>query len=254
MSPAGTMRAAVAIGIVGILTACAGETSPPTRPSIAVASVSVSGTAPGMRQTAQFSAAAKAPNTDTQDVTLLATWSSSDPSVATVSSSGIVTGVRDGEADVIATYQGVSGKSHITLPIYAGIWTGTYKVDQCTSIDPPGLLPLGLCYSMFREQSFKFTLSQSGRVVTGTGNSYIFACGACECRCVLPPANLAMSGTTAPDDTLSITGTGPDGGFQVSMTFMLRRASPTMLAGTVDAILTFSGVQRATLTGTLSGP
>ena len=45
-----------------------------------------------------------------QDVTSLATWTSSNTLDATVSSTGLVTGVADGSGIVItATYQNVSG-------------------------------------------------------------------------------------------------------------------------------------------------
>jgi uncharacterized protein YjdB len=52
----------------------------------------------------------------TADVTAAATWSSDTPSVATVSSAGVVTAVAAGTAHVSATLNGVSGRSTITVP------------------------------------------------------------------------------------------------------------------------------------------
>ena len=51
----------------------------------------------------------------TQDVTSLATWQSSNTSDATVSTSGLVTGVAAGTVVVQATYQNVTGSDQITV-------------------------------------------------------------------------------------------------------------------------------------------
>jgi hypothetical protein len=48
-------------------------------------------------------------------VTAQATWQSSSTSVVTVNSSGVVSGIGAGDADVTATYQNVSGRMHVTL-------------------------------------------------------------------------------------------------------------------------------------------
>jgi len=75
----------------------------------------VSGTAPVVGASAQFSATATLSNGTTQSVTTQATWSSSNTAIATVSSSGIVTSVGAGDADVTATYQGVAGRLHLDI-------------------------------------------------------------------------------------------------------------------------------------------
>jgi hypothetical protein len=49
----------------------------------------------------------------TLDVTRSASWLASNSRIATVSSSGSVTIVGNGEVDVRATYQGVTGSMHI---------------------------------------------------------------------------------------------------------------------------------------------
>ena len=48
-------------------------------------------------------------------VTSQASWQSSAPTVATVNSAGLVSAVAAGEADITATYQSLSGKSHVTV-------------------------------------------------------------------------------------------------------------------------------------------
>ena len=113
------------IGIGGVLGCCAAAlwgcgsssstSSTPTAPTSTVSSIAVSGTAPAIGATAQFAATATMSGGTTQDVTSQSTWSSSNTAVATVSSSGVVTGVAVGETDVTATYQGVSGSTHISV-------------------------------------------------------------------------------------------------------------------------------------------
>ena len=111
-------NAAVAVGIAATLIGCGGQSASMTSgpsPTVTVSSVAVSGTTPAVGQTVQFSAIATLSNATTQNVTTQATWSSSDASIATAGSSGMVTGVGAGEADITATYQGVAGKSHVTI-------------------------------------------------------------------------------------------------------------------------------------------
>ncbi|HUK35475.1 MAG TPA: Ig-like domain-containing protein, partial [Vicinamibacterales bacterium] len=82
---------------------------PPT-----VAAVSLAGAAPAIGATTQFSALAAFSNNTTQEVTNVAAWRSSNTAVATVNS-GQVRGVAAGDADISATYQGVTGTLHITI-------------------------------------------------------------------------------------------------------------------------------------------
>ena len=60
-------------------------------------------------QTRQFVATATQSTGTTSDVTQQATWQSSAPAVATVSSTGLVTAVAQGDADISATFQSVRG-------------------------------------------------------------------------------------------------------------------------------------------------
>src|SRR5262245_54861733 len=136
-----TLRVAVAVGLVGALASCGSESSPPTvsGPTVTVSSVSVGGSASVVGASAQFSATATSSNGTTSTVTAQATWSSSNTAVATVSSSAIVTGVGAGEADITATYQGVVGRSHLTIAQpEASTYTITGTVTDETS---GGVLP-----------------------------------------------------------------------------------------------------------------
>lgn len=43
-------------------------------------------------------------------------WASRGPDVASVSSAGVVTGVRSGQTNIVATFQGVAGAATVTVP------------------------------------------------------------------------------------------------------------------------------------------
>ena len=89
---------------------CSSSTSPTT-----VSSLAVTGAAPVVGATAQFTATATMADGTTQDVTTQAAWTSSNATVATVSSTGLVTGVAAGSASVAAVYQSVSASDAIVL-------------------------------------------------------------------------------------------------------------------------------------------
>jgi uncharacterized protein YjdB len=69
----------------------------------------------GSAQTSQLSAAATLRDGMTQIVTNAAAWQSSNPSVATVSSAGLLTAVAPGTTTITATYQGMAGTLAMTV-------------------------------------------------------------------------------------------------------------------------------------------
>jgi hypothetical protein len=62
-----------------------------------------------------FTATAMLSNGTTLQVTSVATWQSSNTAVASVSASGVVTGVSVGMVDVSAAYQTISGSAHLVV-------------------------------------------------------------------------------------------------------------------------------------------
>ena len=80
-----------------------------------ISNVVVSGIAPVIGSTAQYTATATFSDSSTKDVTSTSTWVSFNTSVATVSSSGVVTAVAPGTAVLEATYQGEAGAVNLTL-------------------------------------------------------------------------------------------------------------------------------------------
>ena len=97
--------------------ACGSDSpTPPTpaapTPTTTAVQVRAAGDASGpleAGQTRQLVATATQSTGSTSDVTQQATWQSSAPGVATVSSTGLVTAVAEGDADISATYQSVKG-------------------------------------------------------------------------------------------------------------------------------------------------
>lgn len=114
-------RFLLTIAAVGV-SACTGGTSTSTPPAPTapgaptVAAVSVTGAPATASASFQLTATARLSDSTTQDVTRTATWQSSDATIATVAN-GFVTTVANGQADIRATYQGVTGVTHVTVAL-----------------------------------------------------------------------------------------------------------------------------------------
>lgn len=104
------------------VSACTGgmSTSTPPAPTApgapTVASVAVTGAPAAASASFQLTATARLSDATTQDVTRTATWQSSDATIATVAN-GFVTTIVSGQADIRATYQGVTGVTHVTVAL-----------------------------------------------------------------------------------------------------------------------------------------
>ncbi len=113
----GVIRVAAGGMLAVMAMACGGSKNTPTAPSTpaspslsAITLTGYSGTPLNRRdQTVQLTATARYSDGATRDVTATAAWRSDNAAVATVSGSGLVTAVGDGEATVVAELQGVAG-------------------------------------------------------------------------------------------------------------------------------------------------
>ncbi|MGP8186527.1 MAG: Ig-like domain-containing protein, partial [Terracidiphilus sp.] len=122
--------------LMGLALALAGCTNP------LVVSISVSPTSQSVATggTAQFTATgvyghgSNHPST-TEDITDEVTWTSSEPSVATINSSGVATGVSSGETTITATITGFTGvtSASATLTVTGGS-TGIGTVSGITGL------------------------------------------------------------------------------------------------------------------------
>jgi hypothetical protein len=121
---------------------------------------------------------------------------------------------------------------------YVGVWTGVYDVPDCRDIDLPGFTQFHLC-GFRRPQSYQFTLTQSGTVVSGT---YKLVTPFYSCPCGFMYGELPMSGSISPDGTLAITaiGNGPGlSGATLELNLLLRHASSSTITGTGTLHLRF---------------
>jgi hypothetical protein len=85
--------------------------------SVTATGLSVSPSAPtvSIQGTQQMTATATFSDGTTQDVTTVATWSSSAPTVASVSATGLVNGLSAGTSDIGAAFQQVHGSTPVTV-------------------------------------------------------------------------------------------------------------------------------------------
>lgn len=109
-------RCAFAVLSLGLLVAACGKDDPPPpttpTPTTSAVQVRASGDATGTLeagQTRQLIATATQSTGATSDVTQQAAWQTSAPGVATVSATGLVTAVGEGQVDISATFQSVRG-------------------------------------------------------------------------------------------------------------------------------------------------
>lgn len=116
----------VVLSVVVVFTAaCAGDTpgSPSDVDQSRAPSITVS--CPEFGESSRCTAYAAAADT-AQDVTGLASWSTSDPSIATVNSTGLVSIHATGEVGIRAAYQGVAG----SLLVWAVPGQGLYGTSR----------------------------------------------------------------------------------------------------------------------------
>ena len=89
-----------------------------------------------MGQTRLLSAQALDQNGSAMSGTITFTWSSSDETVAMVSSTGLVTAVNGGTATITATIQSVSGEATATVstPVTTSDWVSAVNWDNATTV------------------------------------------------------------------------------------------------------------------------
>ncbi len=103
-------------------------TVPLTGAGVTVASIAVNPANPtiSISGTKQFTATASYSDNTTADVSSVASWSSSDTTVATINSQGLATGLATGSSTIQASYAGVNGSTTLTVasaPAFSGVLT-----------------------------------------------------------------------------------------------------------------------------------
>jgi uncharacterized protein YjdB len=100
----------IAVGMVG----CKGFFIGPTLTTVTVAPSTPS---VAIGKTQQMTATGTYDNSSTETITDSASWASSDVTIATVSSTGLVTGVTSGSATISATLDGISGSTTVNVTV-----------------------------------------------------------------------------------------------------------------------------------------
>jgi hypothetical protein len=90
--------------------------------------------------TQQFTATGTYSNNTTQDLTGLVTWSSSTRSIATITTTGLLTGVSGGQSLIKASYSSITGSTQVTVAQS----TIAYYVSPTGKDSNPGTLALPL--------------------------------------------------------------------------------------------------------------
>jgi hypothetical protein len=131
--------------------------------------------------------AAFAARSDGSGATVNATWATSNPSTATVSSQGLVTAVGPGMATITATYQNLNAVRTLrVLPSFSGSWSGRYQTTGCSGTSCAGSHAVGATGTV------GVFLTQLRDQVTG----FVF----------LDVDNVPVQGLIAVGGTLSLTG------------------------------------------------
>jgi hypothetical protein len=116
------MRALAAVGAFFFCTAaavCGSKATAPTAPTTTITSVAISAASPftGIGQQIQFTATATRSDGTTENVTASSSWQSTNTNVLSIASSGIATSVSEGDVQVKATYESVSGVSTVNISV-----------------------------------------------------------------------------------------------------------------------------------------
>ena len=138
----------------------------PTAPSPTTTAVTVTVSSPvRMGQTTQ--ATGTETLSDGQARSITSGWLSDAPAVATVSNSGLVTGIANGRATIYVAPNGRQGQQVVrVVPDYQGRWSGGLRITSCTETgifaeaDFCDDSPVGTTYS------YSLNLSQAGEQMT----------------------------------------------------------------------------------------
>ena len=155
------IRLGISIFLATILSSCLNSANPntPVLQSITVPPVTQ---VLVINSTYQFTAIGNYSDGSTADATALAKWSSDTPSIATINSSGLATGVSVGTATVTATLGAISGSN--IIPVVATT-VGTINVSTLAGSGTAGAVD-----ATGNQASFYYPF---GVAVDATGNVYV---------------------------------------------------------------------------------
>lgn len=201
------------------------------------------------------------------------TWTSSNPGVATVNSStGVVTGIAGGTANIIGTSEGVSGQATVTVAVVpvatvsvalgaSTIFFGTTTQATATARDAGNNVLTGRVVTWSSSNTAIAAVNATTGVVTGIagGTATIFA----TVEGITGSATITVT-TAAPVASVSValTPTGAEVGGTTTGSATLRDASNNVLSGreivwsssntSVATVNSTTGVVTAVTTGTVN--
>lgn len=128
----------LAVLVAAVASACGGSSGSTTVPPPTVATVAVTIASPlavGQNSQAQVSVRDASGNAIAGRVV---TWTSNAPAIASVSTSGLVTAVAVGAANVTATCEGISGSASVTVLVQGTVPAQVVAVSALSQTGPPG--------------------------------------------------------------------------------------------------------------------
>jgi hypothetical protein len=158
-----------AVAAATLLAAACSKDSPnaPSKSTPQVTGVSIDGsTTLAEGATSQLNAVASQSDGTTQTVTTRATWTTSDPTVATVSATGLLTALRAGTADIAATFGSQTARR--TAQVSRARYRLSLAVQSVTAIDTCDDVTQGLTTGEFAVRVRTVTTSGSTDTVVTT--------------------------------------------------------------------------------------
>jgi hypothetical protein len=165
-----TWKRTAAFGVLVGLAACGGKGNPaaPTASPVTVTGVTISTFTDMLRVGVPEVFAATATHSD-GSVSNQITWSTSDPTVASVDATGRVTGLKNGQVDVIAAHQSATARKTVrVVPNYQGTWQGRYQITGCTQTGDYALIGFCTLFSVGTTAPIQLVLTQNRDTVSGT--------------------------------------------------------------------------------------
>lgn len=188
-------------------------------------------------------------------------WSSGAPSIATVSSSGVVNGVRVGTAVIFASIDGVLGHTNVNVvpvpvatvtvsPLTSSVAIGATAQLSATLTDASGNTLSGRVISWSSSQTTVATVSPTG-VVTGVSGGTATITAMSEGRVGTATVNVVASGTrtvtvTPSTATISVLGS-------VTLTATVRDPSGAIISAPVTWSTSNALIAGVSSSGTVSG-
>jgi hypothetical protein len=162
-----TVTAVVAATLLGAACSKDSPNAPSTPPTPQVTGVSIEGsTTLAEGATSQLNAVASQSDGTTMPVTTRAAWTTSDPTIATISATGLLTALRPGTADIAASFGSQTARR--TAQVSRARYRLTLSVQSVTAVDTCDDVTQGLTSGEFAVRVRTVTTSGSTDTVVTT--------------------------------------------------------------------------------------